>query len=292
MGQKDILEKRFENNKDVFADIVNGLMWKGKQRIRPEDLIDKLPRQDYWSEEKGMLCEKERDVVKGWYEGDIQILSVGFENQTKFDEWMPLRVFGYEGNEYNDQLRNENKDKPFYPVITLVLYFGVDQPWRGPRTLKEALKISPEMEPYVNDCKLNLFEIAYLPDEIVENLKGDFRFVVDYLIQTRKNENYQVSIQELDHPEDTWALLSEITGDPGFKISYNNNREGAPKTMKLFMSEVKAEGKAEERKDIALHCAKMDMPVQNISRIVRVSVDEIEKWIKEAGLDKESHVLQ
>lgn len=56
--------------------------------------------------------------------------------------------------------------------------------------------------------------------------------------------------------------------------------------MRLFMSEVKAEGKAEERKDSALHCARMDMPVQNISRIVRVSADKIEKWIKEADLDQ------
>ncbi|WP_323090171.1 hypothetical protein [Allobaculum sp. JKK-2023] len=56
--------------------------------------------------------------------------------------------------------------------------------------------------------------------------------------------------------------------------------------MKLFISEVKAEGRAEERKDIALHCAKMDMPVQNISRIVCVRADKIEKWIKEADLDQ------
>ena len=38
MGQKDITEKLLEDYNDVFADIINGLIFKGEQRILQESL--------------------------------------------------------------------------------------------------------------------------------------------------------------------------------------------------------------------------------------------------------------
>ena len=38
MGRKDIEEKMFEDYNDVFADIVNVLLFGGKQVIRPSEL--------------------------------------------------------------------------------------------------------------------------------------------------------------------------------------------------------------------------------------------------------------
>ena len=38
MGQKDITEKLLEDYNDVFADIMNGLLFAGEQKIRPESL--------------------------------------------------------------------------------------------------------------------------------------------------------------------------------------------------------------------------------------------------------------
>ena len=42
MGQKDITEKLLEDYNDVFADIINGLIFKGEQRILPESLESPL----------------------------------------------------------------------------------------------------------------------------------------------------------------------------------------------------------------------------------------------------------
>ena len=36
MGQKDITEKVLEDYNDVFADIINGLLFDGVQEIKPE----------------------------------------------------------------------------------------------------------------------------------------------------------------------------------------------------------------------------------------------------------------
>ena len=38
MGGKDITEKVLEDHNDVFADIINGLLFAGEQRVLPEAL--------------------------------------------------------------------------------------------------------------------------------------------------------------------------------------------------------------------------------------------------------------
>ena len=41
MAEKDIMEKTLESHEDVFADIVNVLLFSGKKIIRAEDLQEK-----------------------------------------------------------------------------------------------------------------------------------------------------------------------------------------------------------------------------------------------------------
>ena len=50
MGQKDITEKLLEDYNDVFADIINGLIFKGEQRILP----------DLWKMQKSTLNIKQK----------------------------------------------------------------------------------------------------------------------------------------------------------------------------------------------------------------------------------------
>ena len=63
MGEKDITEKTLEDYADVFADIVNVLLFDGEQRVLPEDLVDTRARSQFKSDD-GVLHEQERDVVK------------------------------------------------------------------------------------------------------------------------------------------------------------------------------------------------------------------------------------
>ena len=41
MGQKDIAEKALESYNDVFADIVNGFVFKGKKVVKEDDLQER-----------------------------------------------------------------------------------------------------------------------------------------------------------------------------------------------------------------------------------------------------------
>ena len=157
LGGKDISEKILEGYNDVFSDIVNVLLFDGKEVLLPDELEDQAPRSYYKTD--GKLHEMERDVAKRWKKGNIRIACVGIENQTNPDPDMPLRVMGYDGVEYRAQLlADHTAGKNRYPVVTLVLYFGHKKHWDQPLRLKERLDIPPEFEPYVNDYKVNLFE--------------------------------------------------------------------------------------------------------------------------------------
>ena len=179
MGEKDATEKTLESYADVFADIVNVLLFGGKTIIAPGDLRDALPRSIYKAD--GKLHEQERDTAKFWLSGQIRIALLGLENQTEIEEDMVLRIISYDGAAYRDQMNRDAKGKPKerYPVVTLVLYFGYKKHWDKPLNLKERFDIPKELEPYVNDYHVNLFEIAWLPDETIAKFRSDFRFVAD-----------------------------------------------------------------------------------------------------------------
>lgn len=178
MGIKDLTEKILEDYNDIFADIVNVLVFKGKQRIKPETLVNTGVHSQYKNDKTGVLHEQERDVVKYWMNGKVRIALCGLENQTAVEPEMPLRVFGYEGASYRGQL----EEKSAVPVITLVLYFG-NEHWRAEKHLKDLFDIPEGMEEYVNDLKINVFEIAWLTDEQISMFKSDMCEVAERLEQ-------------------------------------------------------------------------------------------------------------
>ena len=92
----------------------------------------------------------------------------------------------YKYNETSDVSKLQLEPLPdFYPVVTLVLYFG-DTHWKGSLYLKDHLSILEGLEEYVTDYKVNLFEIAFLSDEQVSLFQSDFRYVAEYFVGERK----------------------------------------------------------------------------------------------------------
>lgn len=235
MAEKDIMEKTLESYEDVFTDIVNVLLFSGKKIIRAEDLQEKAPRAVYKAD--GKLRETERDVIKQWKKDNI---CIGLENQTTSDPDMPLRVIGYDGAEYRAQLLKKTKvDR--YPIITLVLYFGYDKHWKKATALRGCLKIPEELYPYVNEHKINLFEIAYLTDEQLSMFESDFAIIADYFVQMRKNGDYQPTARQILHVQETQSFLSILTGDSRFEEACND-KEGEVRTMCEVLDKIEKRG--------------------------------------------------
>jgi len=228
MAEKDIAEKILEDYPDVFADIVNGLLFNGEPVIKPEELEDSKIQSAYRAE--GGLHELERDVAKRWKKNGIRIACVGFENQTNPDSRMVLRVYGYDGAEYRAQCLKE-KEKP-YPVLTLVLYFGYKQHWTSPKTLFEAVEVPEIFKPFITNVKINVFEIAWLSDEQIDKFKSDFRIVADYFAQKRKTGMYTGTKDEIRHVEALLQLLFVMEKDDRFEQAYvEEKRKGGIRNM-------------------------------------------------------------
>lgn len=88
-------------------------------------------------------------------------------------------------------------------------------------SLKERMDIPEELEAYVNDYRINLFQIAYLTQEQVQSFQSDFRIVADYFVQKREKGDYVPSTQEITHVQETLQLLSVMTNDRRFEEIYN-----------------------------------------------------------------------
>ena len=65
MGQKDLSERRLFELNDVFADVVNGLIFSGQNIVRGEELAD-IPVKSNLRTDLGKLTYQERDVSKLW----------------------------------------------------------------------------------------------------------------------------------------------------------------------------------------------------------------------------------
>ena len=236
MPERDMTEKHLEGYNDVFADVVNVLLFDGKRRVKPEDLKDTRARTFYKTD--GKLHEQERDISKLWVSEGAVISLIGFENQTEADWDMALRVLGYEGADYRGQL---SAGQGLYPVVTLVLYFG-DSPWTAPRTLFERVSVAEGLKPFVNDYRVNVFEIPRLTAEQVGQFKSDFRIVADYFVQMGRDEDYVPPRQTIEHVDAVLKLMSALTRDHRFEETQSEFRKGEAVTMLSVLDKVEARG--------------------------------------------------
>ena len=260
MGQKDITQKNFEAYNDVFSDIVNGTLFDGREVIKPEALVDAMAKSQYKADDN-VIHEQERDVAKYWTDKNcyIRLALLGVENQLAIDMDMPLRVIGYDGSSYRDEM---NQDKIVideatgkkhkirherYPVITIVLYFG-KVPWKKPLSLYDVLKISDELKPFVNDYKINLIDVPRLTGEQVEKFTSDFQIIADYFVQLNESNDYVPKEKTIKHADSFLKLMSVLTQDNkyvemGKKISHE--MEGFNMCKVLDRAEARGEARGQ-----------------------------------------------
>lgn len=293
MGSKDILEKHLENHNDVFADMINVFIFNGEEVLSEDDLEDINPN-PYFVEEK-KTREQERDVSKKWVEKDVILSFLGIENQTTIDPLMPFRVIGYDGVSYKYMLANEI---PPCPVLTIVLNFSMKR-WTEHRTLLGELNVSERLKPFINDYKINVIDVAHLSRDTVNKFKSDFKIVADYFVQMRETKKYVPMTDDIKHVWDLLNLMSVLTGDDRFKITYyQNHREertnmcevldrieakGIAEGMAKGIAKGIAKGRAEGKEDAKIAMVKRmagKYSNEEIANLWEISVSEVEEIIK------------
>ena len=131
------------------------------------------------------------------------------DNQPVTGYDMPVRVMGYDYSLYRRQV---GAGKNRYPVITVVLNFS-DKKWSGLVHLKEMFEIPKGMEDFVQDYKITIFDIAFLPDETINKFKSIFKYVAHFFKCRRFPDEYQPLDEKIEHLETFLDLLEVFTGD-------------------------------------------------------------------------------
>ena len=222
MGQKDITEKVLEDYNDVFADIINGLLFGGEQEIKPEDLENTTVHAQYKAE-VDKVHELERDIAKYWKDEKVELAICGIENQSIVEKNMPFRIIGYDGSAYRNQLQQERRK--MLPVVTIVLYFGTDRHWNSRKKIKELMEVPQCLDSYVNDYQMHVFEVAWLTEEQISHFRSDFKVVANFFVQKRKNRDYiPDDPTEIRHVDEVLKLLQVMTGDKRYEEIFRKKK--------------------------------------------------------------------
>ena len=111
-----------------------------------------------------METKRYRDIVrKASINGEYMI--IGVEHQSTLDKNMIIRILNYDAQLYINQVES---GKEVRPVGSFVFYTG-DKEWTYPKSLKESLKVPPEMEDYINDWKLPVLELQKMDPQILKS---------------------------------------------------------------------------------------------------------------------------
>ena len=256
MKNKDIIEKILLGFNDVFADVVNGAVFDGKDVVKSEELSDVSPVTQF-KDDESIHREQIRDVAKLWEKKGVIFSFIGIENQTN----------------YKSQIGNEH----IYPVFTIVIYWGKSE-WKAPTTLKDRLDCPDELIDIVSDHKFKLIDMVRLSDEDIEKYKGDFNLIAGIIGNPGR---YEPENREIKHPEVVLDLLDAVIGDERFgEIKdeiVNIRKEGRKVDMCEFLDKIENRGVEKGEETATLQIAK---------KLKEDNVD-IEVIVKATGLTKE-----
>ena len=280
MKEKDITEKKLLSYNDVFADVINGTIFEGREIVKSEELTDANPVTQF-KDDKNTHREQIRDVAKLWEKKGVIFSFIGIENQTNLDRDMILRVISYDGATYKNQIGNEH----IYPVFTIVIYWGKNE-WKAPTTLKERIECPTEIIDVVSDYKFKLIDMARLSDEEIDKFRDDFKFIAGIL---SKKRNYRPHDLDIKHPEEVLDLLDAVLHDDRFKKIKSEivriKTEGREVDMCEFLDELEKRGM---EKGIEQGMEKgEEQATFRIAKNFKDSKVDIEIIVKATGLTKE-----
>ena len=251
MGRPDLVSREYFRDPGRLADLLNAELFQGECRIRQEDIRQRDPSEVRNLTEDTAICASliTRDQM-GEIQIGLQVVLVALEVQTGRHYAMPLRVLsgdsaGYEvqwrqiraahkrkkdlkGEEY---LSGFGRSDRLAPILTLVLYFG-QEPWDGPRTLKEMLDLRhcpPEMARQIADYPLRLIEVREYPR--LERFHSDLRYVFGFLQRDRRKEELYQYVTE------NRAVFSRLDGAAYQMIQVMSHSSGLLKEKEEYENE-------------------------------------------------------
>ncbi len=289
MGVKDKAEKILEDFKDVFADICNVLLFKSP--FLQEEQLENGSTESIYKAEEGELADQIRDKIMHYRDQVYIMASIGIENQSTVEKYMPIRVMGYDYASYRGQL---DRKEPLSPVITIVLNFSEER-WTKPKNLHGLLSMPPQLKAFVQDYGINVFDVSYLDDEVIEQFTSDFKVVARFFKEKRLHPGTCVidDTTEIKHVEAVMDLLRVFTGDSKYAELYhevlkNKIKKGEAITMcsiaDAYINKGMQEGMREGKFLTIFELVQEgDISLQKASAKLELSEDDVIARMTEAG---------
>lgn len=299
MAEKDMAEKKLEDYPEVFTDIVNTLLFSDSSiRLDENKIVDGPTESIYKAEEQDK--EQRRDTFKYYDIGNKGILfcvaAYGIENQSTIDNVMPVRIMNYDASAYKSQVfglkssskQTNQKRKRIYPVITIVLNFS-EKEWKTSGSLYDMMALPSDLAKYVQDYKINVFDVAFLEDDVIEKFTSDFKAVARFFKDKRLRLEANDTI-EIKHPAEIADLFSVFTGDEGYRDAVPNvikkKEKGEVITVCTYTETIRDSGKIEMLFELV---ESGDISPERACEKLGITLNELEKKMKDANFQFPRH---
>ncbi len=274
----DTILKNYWKDNGRFADLFNAVLFDGKPFIKPEELDDADTDESSILEHREFVqsIQASRDIIKTRKKSlahGVEFVLLGKESQEHIHYAIPLRVMGYDYSTYKKQYdanarkykasdgmtadeylsRMKRTDK-FYPVITVVVYYG-EAPWDGAVTLHEMLHIPKEMAAFVNDYKIPLIEARQNSLRLHHADNVDLFQLLHIILDgsSQKQNAKEQAIEYCEKHQTDRSVIMAVAGATNTSINYQAFQKGEVTMCTLFDEIAKEhetkgrmEGRAEE----------------------------------------------
>lgn len=275
MGRKDRVLEEYLSKEENFADVFNGILFRGRQVLHPEDLTEEKGEYHFRGE-SGKLARRHRDIIKRAGFGAAFAL-LGIENQSVEDYGMPVRVMEYDAFSYRKQMeeieRKHRRQKELKggaeylcgmkgedrltPVITLVLYYGKES-WGGAADLAGMVDFPDrwreELRPYFSNYRMNMVSLMDLHE--TERFRTEFGEVVrilPYQQDKHRLKEFLLAQEEYRHlEEDTYGVIAELLHEKKLlehKVTTEEGKADMCKAIQDWIAEERLEGREEGREE-------------------------------------------
>ncbi len=204
---QDLALKNYFKNYTYFADFINGVLYNGQQVISASDLELDDTDVSAVNEDNFTALERRRDIAMRYKEKGKEVI-IGIENQSIVDRNMAIRILIYDAFKYNQQLKNNRKDKrKILPIYTIVLYSG-DEKWNASESLIESLDTPEDFKEYINDWKYKIIDIRDIEESCFRVKENKLLFQCTKIILEKGNN--PEDIEEMILTKDIALVVASI----------------------------------------------------------------------------------
>ena len=174
-SKQDKILRGFFKVKAHFADIINAMLFEGKDVIHADELLlcDSDETIYFVYENRINVMERRRDILMHATVNGIPVY-IGLEIQSTINYSMPYRLLLYDTMTYHLQYKLIDKDhrEHFRPtgVMSTVLYSG-DRTWHQPHSLLDRILVPEPLKGLMNTWKGNIHDIKEIDVELLRNEK-------------------------------------------------------------------------------------------------------------------------